>query len=139
MDTYDRIGIEVLRVKNRSRKGKGRRKSGLNRSIADAGWAQFRRILAWQAIKAGCEIVVPPARDTTQRCRCYGTKAKPRMELSARVFRCRACGLVLGRDRNAARNLNRIGIPAAGSEPAGVAAPVGDGTKPLVPTGAEAT
>jgi len=136
--TYDRIGVEDLRIKNLSTKGKGRHKSGLNRSIADAGWGQFARTLQWQAIKAGKEVVVLPARDTTQKCSSCGAKAKPRIELSDRVYRCRACGLVLGRDRNAARNLNpdRIGIPAGGSEPAGVAAPVGDdGSKPGVPAG----
>jgi transposase len=58
--------------------------------------------------------------------------------LSDRVYRCRACGLALGRDRNAARNLNpdRIGTPVGGSEPTGAAAPVGDdGSKPKVPAG----
>ena len=66
------------------------------------------------------------------------SEAKPRIELSDRVYRCRVCGLVLGRDRNAARNLNpdRIGTPVGGSEPAGVAVPVGnDGKKPKVPAG----
>ncbi|MHB1719053.1 MAG: RNA-guided endonuclease InsQ/TnpB family protein [Acidimicrobiales bacterium] len=38
---YDRIGVEDLRIKNMSARGPGRRKSGLNRSIADAGWGQF--------------------------------------------------------------------------------------------------
>ena len=136
--TYDRIGIEDLRIKNMSKKGKGRDKSGLNRSIADAGWGQFRRTLQWQAEKAGKDVVVLPARDTTQTCSSCGTKAKPRIELSDRVFRCRECGLVLGRDRNAARNLNpdRIGTPVGGAEPAGVAVPVGDdGSKPKVPAG----
>ena len=135
---YDRIGVEDLRVKNMSKKGKGRHKSGLNRSIADAGWGQFRRTLEWQATKAGKDVVALPARNTTQKCSSCGAKAKPRIELSDRVFRCRECGLVLGRDRNAARNLNpdRIGTPAGGSEPAGVAVPVGDdGSKPKVPAG----
>jgi transposase len=121
-----------------SKKGKGRSKSGLNRSIADAGWGQFRRTLQWQAEKDGKDVVVLPGRDTTQTCSSCGAKAKPRIELSDRVFRCRECGLVLGRDRNAARNLNpdRIGTPVGRSEPAGVAVPVGDdGNKPTVPAG----
>lgn len=135
---YDRIGIEDLGVKNIAKKGKGRRKAGLDRSIADAGWNRFRQVLQWQATKAGTEVVVLSARDTTQTCRCCGAKAKPCMVLSDRTYRCRACGLVLGRDRNAVRNLNpdRIGTLAGGSEPAGVAPPVGDdGTKPRVPAG----
>ena len=97
-----------------------------------------RRTLQWQSAKAGKDVVVFPAKDTTQRCSSCGAKAKPRIELSDRVYRCRVCGLVLGQDRNAARNLNpdRIGTPVGGSEPAGVAVPVGDdGKKPKVPAG----
>jgi putative transposase len=136
--TYDRIGVEDLSVMIMSRRGKGRHKAGRNRSIADAGWSQFRAILQWQAIKARRDIVVLPAGGTTQICSCCGAKAKPRIELSDRVYRCCACGLVLGRDRNAARNLNpdRIGAPTGGSEPDGVVVPRGnDGKKPKFPAG----
>ncbi|MGH9076403.1 MAG: zinc ribbon domain-containing protein [Acidimicrobiales bacterium] len=77
-----------------------------------------------------------PAADTTQRCSTCGTRAKPRIELSDRVYRCRACGMVLCRDRNAARNPDRCGVSAGGSEPAGTAVPEGsDGNKPRVPAG----
>jgi putative transposase len=133
---YDRIGVENLKVKNLSRKGPGRRKTGLNRSIADAGWFQFRQVLAWQASKAGKTVVTSPITDSTQRCSGCGVKAKPRIELSDREISCRNCGLVLGRDRNAARNLNpdRPG-PDGGAEPSGCV-PVGDDdSKTLVPVG----
>jgi putative transposase len=125
---YDRIGVEKLAVKNMSRSGQGRRKAGLNRSIADASWSQFRSLLAWQATKAGKSVILLNPRDTTQRCSSCGAKAKPRIELSERVFSCRCCGLVLGRDRNAARNLNpdRHGVPAGGTGTVGTAVPVGD-------------
>lgn len=134
--TYDRIGVEKLAVKNLSAKGHGRHKAGLNRSIADAGWGQFAQVLKWQAKKAGKAVVVSPCRDSTQRCSGCGAKAKPRMELPDRVFWCRECGLILDRDRNAARNLNpdRPG-PGGGAEPSGVI-PVGnDGSEPKVPAG----
>jgi putative transposase len=137
--TYDRVGVEALRAKNLSRRGRVRRKAGLNRSIADAGWTGFREVLSWQATKAGKVVVVLRARDTTQSCSVCGTKAKPRVELSARVFSCWSCGLVINRDRNAARNLNpdRPG-PDGGAEPSG-SIPVGDdGSKTKVPAGAEA-
>ena len=58
---YDEIGVEALAVKAMTAKGRGRFKAGLNRSIADAGWADFRAILCWQAKKAGKEIVMLPA------------------------------------------------------------------------------
>ncbi|HWG72855.1 MAG TPA: transposase, partial [Acidimicrobiales bacterium] len=94
--------------------------------------------LAWQAAKAGKRVVPLPGRDTTQCCSSCGAKAKPRIELSDRVYSCRCCGLVLGRDRNAARNLNpdRHGVSAGGTETAGTAAPEGDdGSKTKDPTG----
>jgi putative transposase len=136
--SYDVMGVEDLRVKNMMAKGRGRSKTGLNRSIADAGWSQFRAILEWQATKGAKVVVVLPAKDTTQRCSCCGTKAKPRMELSDRVFRCAACGLILGRDRNSARNLNpvRFGVSEGGSGPADAEVPVGDeGKKTRAPAG----
>jgi len=93
--TYDRIGVEDRHIKNMTAKGSGRRKSGLNRSIADAGWGQFLTTVSWQAKKAGKEMVVLPAWDTTQTCSSCGTKAKPHIEMSNRVFCCRVCDLVL--------------------------------------------
>jgi putative transposase len=129
---YDRIGIEDLAIKQLSRRGRDRRKTGLNRAIADAGWGGFLRVLSWQAAKAGKQIVVLPARDTTQGCSACEAKAKPHLNLTDQVFRCQNCGLVLERDRNAARNLhpdhprnNRLGCTGAGD----------DGNKTQVPAG----
>jgi putative transposase len=131
---YDRIGVEDLAVKPLTASG-GRRKAGLNRSIADAGWAQFLRVLAWHATKAGKQIVLLPAGGSTQQCSSCGAKAKPRLELPDRVFSCQHCGLVLERDRNAARNLHpdhprnhRLDCTGAGD----------DGSKTAVPAGTPA-
>jgi putative transposase len=119
--TYDRIGVEDLAINHLSRRGRGRRKAGLNRAIADASWAGFLRLLAWQALKAGKQVVVLPARDSTQQCSACEAKAKPRLRLSDRVFQCQNCGLVLERDRNSAHNLHpdhprnhRLGCTGAG-------------------------
>lgn len=131
---YDRIGVEDLAVKHLTASG-GRRKAGLNRSIADASWTGFLRVLAWQATKAGKQVVLVPAGGSTQQCSSCGAKAKPRLALSDRVFSCQHCGLVLERDRNAARNLHpdhprnhRLGCTGAGD----------DGSKTLVPVGTPA-
>jgi putative transposase len=96
---YDVVGVEDLQVKNLSQRPKpgrhkgersnaGRCKAGLNRSIADAGWGQFLSVLSWQAAKSGKKVVVVPARASTQTCSSCGARAKPRLELSDRVFRC---------------------------------------------------
>jgi len=90
----------------RGKPGNRRRKAGLNRAIADASWAQFLKVLEFQATKAGAEVVRLNPRNTTQCCSGCGTKAKSRLELSDRIFRCDRCDLVLDRDRNAARNLH---------------------------------
>jgi putative transposase len=132
VSAYDRIGVENLAVKHLSSRGRGRRKAGLNRSIADAGWSEFLRVLTWQAIKAGKQVVVLPPAASTQQCSSCGANAKPRLKLSDRVFTCQNCGLVLARDRNAARNLHpdhprnhRLGCTGAGD----------DGSKTPIPAG----
>lgn len=81
----------------------------LSRSIADAGWGEFRRQLEYKARWYGSELVVAP-RDfpSTRRCsRC--AFVNPCFDLSRRVFVCQGCGFTLGRDLNAARNLQWYG------------------------------
>ena len=72
----------------------------------DAGWRQFLFILEWHARKAGREAIRIDPRNTSQICSGCGAKAKRRLRLADRLFACQACGLVIDRDRNAARNLN---------------------------------
>jgi putative transposase len=74
VNDYDLIVLEDLKVANMVRRPSPRpspdgtfeknwaqAKSGLNRSIHDAGWAQLRRLLAYKAEDAGRELrVVPP-------------------------------------------------------------------------------
>jgi len=66
VDAYDVIALEDLAVKNMTRSASGTRelpgtnvaaKRGLNRSILDAGWAQFAAILAAKAEEAGRVMV----------------------------------------------------------------------------------
>ncbi len=80
LGAYDVIGVEALVVKKMSRRAKPRhrrRKAGLNRSIADAGWAQFLAVLQWQAVKAGKKAMVLPAPYTTQTCSNCGREPSP--------------------------------------------------------------
>jgi transposase len=55
----DRLHVAVAggRVKNMSRRGKGRHKAGLNRAMADAGWAgslspRIPRLQSWEESKS---------------------------------------------------------------------------------------
>jgi IS605 OrfB family transposase len=77
----------------------------LARSIADAGFGEIRRQLAYKTRWNGGRLVVAdrwfPSSITCSTCRAV----KPKLSLSTRVFRCEHCGLVIDRDRNAAINL----------------------------------
>jgi putative transposase len=77
----------------------------LAQSIADASFYEFRRQLTYKALQAGCTLVLADRfYPSTLLCSGCGHK-KDEMPLSERIYRCEACGLVLDRDLNAARNL----------------------------------
>ncbi|HEY1389574.1 MAG TPA: transposase [Ktedonobacterales bacterium] len=79
----------------------------LAKSISDAGWSQFLRILAAKAAYAGRRVVaVPPA--YTSRI-CSGCGVVVQKGLSVRWHACPDCGTSLHRDHNAAKNIERAG------------------------------
>jgi putative transposase len=92
---YDTIYLEVLRVANLVRNHQ------LSKSIADAGWGQFRTILEAKAACAGRRVVAVPPAYTSQDCS-SGGEYVPK-SLSVRTHICPSCGRVLDRDENAAR------------------------------------
>lgn len=106
---FDLIAHEALNVRALSR--------GLfPKSVHDAGWGTFLRILHSKAEEAGVHIVAVDPRHTTQACSACGTLVPK--GLGDRVHAC-ACGLVLDRDHNAAINILARGLrasPAATSD-----------------------
>jgi putative transposase len=112
------IVIEDLKVKNMTRSAKGtlaepgknvKAKSGLNRSILDAGMAQFIKILKDKAESAGRLVIAVNPKGTSQNCsQCGKTVKKP---LNQRQHIC-SCGANMHRDVNAARNILRRGVVA---------------------------
>ena len=97
----------------------------LGRSIADAAWSEFRRMLAYKTQWYGSRLVVAPRfYPSTKTCSARG-HVKAEMPLGQRVFRCEACGVVIGRDLNAARNLASL---VAGSSPETINACGADGS-----------
>lgn len=85
-------------------------KAGLNRSILDAGWAQFLGILANKAESAGRLTVPVDARNTSRTCPDCGHVAKENRATQAR-FQCTACGFAANADYVGATNvLNRAGL-----------------------------
>ena len=86
----------------------------LSRSIADAGWGEFRRMLDYKTTWYGSRLMVAPRfYPSTKKCSACG-HVKAEIPLSERVFQCEACGAEIDRDLNAARNLASL---VAGSSP----------------------
>lgn len=98
---YDTIYLEDVQVSNLVRN------RHLAKSISDAGWYQFRRILEGKAEHTGRRVVAVPPAYTSQDC--SGCGARIQKSLSIRTHACTSCGLVLDRDENAARNIKRLG------------------------------
>ncbi|MFF3437436.1 RNA-guided endonuclease InsQ/TnpB family protein [Streptosporangium sp. NPDC002721] len=115
---YDVIVHEDLRIAGMTRSASGTieapgtnvaQKSGLNRSILDAGWGVLLTILSYKAESAGREVIAVDPRDTSRTCaRCGHCAADNR--LTQAEFRCRACGHAAHADVNAATNILRAGL-----------------------------
>jgi putative transposase len=94
----------------------------LARRIADAGFGEIRRQLAYKCLWNGGRLVVAdrwfPSSKTCSGC----GAVKAKLALSERTYDCATCGLVLDRDVNAARNLAALataGAPAGSGPVAG--------------------
>ena len=94
------VCIEDLKVKNMSRSAKGNReqpgkkvaqKSGLNRSILDQGWGEFRRQLEYKVQWNGGILLAVPPHNTSRTCPCCGYVSKENRQTQAK-FLCVACG-----------------------------------------------
>ena len=91
--------VEDLQVKNMSRSAKGTRaqpgkhvraKSGLNRSILDQGWSEFRRQLEYKMAWAGGLVLAVPPHHTSQTCPACGHVHAGNRATQA-SFKCLAC------------------------------------------------
>jgi putative transposase len=86
----------------------------LARAVADQGFGQVRRMLGYKTGREGGTLVTAgrwyPSSKTCSAC---GWR-KPSLTLAERTFACDACGLVMDRDENAARNL--LALAASGAE-----------------------
>jgi putative transposase len=120
----DVVFVEDLKVKNMSKRAKPKQdetgkflpngqsaKSGLNKSIADAGWSQFIDILTFKAEKAGQRVIKVNPKGTSQHCSvCLNRVPK---ELSERWHSCPHCGNEMDRDTNAAILIKKVGLGIA--------------------------
>jgi putative transposase len=129
---YDLLVVEDLKIRNMVRRPAPRpdpdepgrflpngaaAKTGLNRSIHDAGWARFVSILRAKAEEAGRVVIDVDARHTSDRCEACGHTAKEN-RVSQAVFSCRRCGHAVNADEHAARNILRAGLAHLAVDPA---------------------
>ena len=75
------------------------------RKAQDAAIGELIGALEWQAVKHGRRFVKVNPAYTTQDCSNCGARAKHRLGLQDRVYKCECCGFVLDRDRNSAINM----------------------------------
>jgi len=92
------IAVEDLAVAGLAR-------TRLAKSIHDAGWTTFVRLLEAKAAQHGRQVVkIGRWAPTSQTCSVCGHRDGPK-PLSVRAWACPACGTVHDRDVNAARNI----------------------------------
>jgi putative transposase len=111
------VVIENLQVANMSATAKGtaeqhgknvKTKAGLNKSILDQGWYEFRRQLEYkQAWRGGMVIAINP-RNTSRTCACCGHIAAENRTTQS-CFHCVSCGHTQNADINAAQNILAAG------------------------------
>lgn len=114
------IVIEDLKVANMSKSAAGtvnqpgrnvRAKSGLNCSILDQGWYEFRRQLEYKQLWLGGQVLAVNPAYTSQKCACCGHTAKENRP-SQSHFECLECGYTENADINGARNILAAGHAA---------------------------
>jgi putative transposase len=132
VDRYQVIVFEDLQAANMTKRPKPKQdevtgeylsnhasqKSGLNKSILDAGWAMFVEMTQVKAECAGRNVLMVNPYKTSQRCSNEQCGKEIKKDLSVRVHTCPHCGLSIDRDINAAINILRLGMVAsAGVQP----------------------
>jgi putative transposase len=124
VERYDLLVVEDLQIANMLRRAKSvpdpanpgqylrngaRAKSGLSRSIGDAGWGGFVSILRAKAEDAGRIWIEVDPRHTSDGCeKCGYAAAENRVTQAA--FECQRCSHRAPADEHAARNILRAGL-----------------------------
>lgn len=116
VDENQVIAVEDLCVKAMVRN------PNLAKSISDAGWGMFSRMLEYKCAWSGKRFVkVDRFFPSSRACSCCGS-VTDRLPLSVRRWTCRDCGSAHDRDINAAKNIRDEALRLVA---AGVAVPAG--------------
>jgi putative transposase len=107
---------------------RGLARGRLAKSVHDAGWSTFRRLLEEKAARYGRHVgIINRAFPSSQLCSACGHRDGPK-PLAVRAWDCSVCGALHDRDLNAARNIlaagraDRLNAPGGPVRP-GVAIP----------------
>ncbi|AOU97721.1 cytosine methyltransferase [Acidihalobacter yilgarnensis] len=130
------VCIEDLQVRNMSTSAAGntekpgrnvRAKSGLNKSILDQGWFEFRRQLDYKLAWSGGWLVAVPPQYTSRTCPCCGHVSADNRQTQAQ-FLCVECGFEDNADVVGAINVLRAGHARFACEVSGAVMPPAAGT-----------
>lgn len=111
------VCIEDLQVRSMSKSAAGsveapgrnvKAKSGLNKSILDQGWFEFRRQLEYKQAWRGGEVVAANPRNTSRTCPCCGHVSAENRQTQAR-FACVECSFEENADLVGAINILAAG------------------------------
>ena len=111
------VFVEGLNIRGMSASARGteeepgrnvRAKAGLNKSILDQGWFEFRRQLDYKLLWMGGRLVEVESRYSSQMCSCCGHTEKQN-RISQSEFVCLHCGHTQHADINAAMNILTVG------------------------------
>ena len=117
-DQVDLLVTEELQIANMTRSARGtvnrpgknvRAKTGLNRSILQQGWGDFKTKLDYKAARAGIRPVEINPGGTSQTCSQCGTRDR-KSRVSQSEFQCTSCGYSTNADLNAAINIGDRGL-----------------------------
>ena len=79
----------------------------LAKSIQEENLSEFRRILTYKCERNGTKLIIADRwYPSSKTCSCCGN-IKHDLKLSDRIYKCDACGLIMDRDENAAKNLEK--------------------------------
>ena len=130
------VCIEDLQVRNMSKSAAGstekpgmkvRAKSGLNKSILDQGWFEFRCQLDYKLVWKGGHLIAVPPKNTSRTCPCCGHISADNRQTQAR-FECVECGFEENADVVGAINVLRAGHTRLACEVSGAVMPPAAGT-----------
>ncbi|MFQ5796539.1 MAG: RNA-guided endonuclease InsQ/TnpB family protein [Candidatus Bipolaricaulia bacterium] len=108
VQSHDLIAFESLNINDMVRN------PYLAKSIADAGWGNFLRLLNYKAEEAGREVIAVNPQLTSQLCSGCGERVDK--GLSQRWHACPHCGLSVHRDHNSAQNILQWGTTGRGGD-----------------------